>query len=490
MWLDEAVEYWTATSPVAHLPAYVRDIIQDPPLYSFLLHVWMQASHGEAWMRMLSVLFGLGSVAGVMVAGYRLQGWAAALGAGFLMAVIPTAIHYSQECGQYAPMQCLIIWSTVALLGLVRSPDRNGFLRWGTLAVAAMYTYYGTVLPVMVPFACFVVEGFMRRDRARIRAGLITLVAVFVAVLPLLLYFIPSQIHRGPTGSGLEAGAVSSVAQGAGDFLKALKITFGFWFTGWPSTAVSEWVTIALVVVLLAMAVRGQRRFATWVGVTALVYALIGWLHLFPFGFRHSLILTPLFVPLLACALGAARTRVLRAAAVAVFATLCLAAILSPTDRGLRKNLYGKSEALWPETEDIGPATKYWAEHRSPEQPTYVYYGAAPAFAYYAERYTHEQTARPPDWFLHCWRNRDDASWCREGGIYYGRWLRAMKPEEKAESVFQSMNQVPPEFWFVMAHSQKNEQASLGGMLHQHFDFADRYAGDDAAAVLLRRTNR
>jgi hypothetical protein len=168
------------------------------------------------------------------------------------------------------------------------------------------------------------------------------------------------------------------------------------------------------------------------------------------------------------------------------FAFLCLSSLLSPTNERLRLHLCGKSECIWPETEDIGPVTKYWAEHRSPEQPTYVYYGAAPAFAYYAERYTHEYNARPPDWFLHCWRG-DDAAWCREGGVYYGRWFRSMKPEEKAESVFQTMNQVPGEFWFVMAHAHEQDQATLGRMLHQYYDFVDQYTREDAAAALLRK---
>ena len=486
LWLDEAVEYWTATSPLAQMPAYVRAIIQDPPLYSFLLHVWMIPTDHEAWMRLLSVVFGMGSVAGVMVLGYRLGGWLPALGAGSLMAIIPTAIHYSQEVGQYAPMQCFIVWSAVALLDVARAPTRERYVRWGVVAAAAMYTYYGTVLPVVIPFLCFVVESAMQRDRARTRAGLITLLAVFVAVLPLLLYFIPSQLHRGPTERGLDPGHVSSLTQGAASFLKALKVTIGFWFTGWPSTPVSEWLTIALFVVLLVLATRMQRRFATWVGATVLVYALIGWLHLFPFGFRHSLILVPLFVPLVACSLRVPNARVYRAAAALVFVALCVCAILSPTNRDLRTRWFGTSHALWPETEDIGAATRYWAEHRAPGQPTYVYYAAAPAFAYYAQQYTHEQIARPPDWFLQCWRNQD-APFCRDGSVYYGRWLRSLKPEEKAQSIFETMNQVPNEFWFVMAHSQKLEQTTIGAMLHQYFDFADRVTLDDAGAVLLRR---
>jgi hypothetical protein len=65
-----------------------------------------------------------------------------------------------------------------------------------------------------------------------------------------------------------------------------------------------------------------------------------------------------------------------------------------------------------------------------------------------------------------------------------------MKSGDKAESIFQSMNQVPDEFWYVMAHSQKKEQDVIGRLLNQHFDFTDAYSGEDAAAVLVRRAKR
>jgi len=65
-----------------------------------------------------------------------------------------------------------------------------------------------------------------------------------------------------------------------------------------------------------------------------------------------------------------------------------------------------------------------------------------------------------------------------------------MKPQERAESVFETLNQVPNEFWFVWAHAQKNELGSLGSMMNQHFDTADQYVGDNAASLLLRRANR
>ena len=46
-----------------------------------------------------------------------------------------------------------------------------------------------------------------------------------------------------------------------------------------------------------------------------------------------------------------------------------------------------------------------WLAHRTPSQPTYVYYGAAPAFAYYASRVQANLVDLPPTWHLACWHD-------------------------------------------------------------------------------------
>jgi hypothetical protein len=38
LWFDEAMEYWVASAPPAAIPATVKAALQDPPLYSLLLH--------------------------------------------------------------------------------------------------------------------------------------------------------------------------------------------------------------------------------------------------------------------------------------------------------------------------------------------------------------------------------------------------------------------------------------------------------------------
>src|SRR5512145_2550326 len=65
LWFDEASEYWIATAPFSRLIESARTGTGDPPLYTFLLHVWMQVGSSELWLRLLSTLASVAGVAGV-----------------------------------------------------------------------------------------------------------------------------------------------------------------------------------------------------------------------------------------------------------------------------------------------------------------------------------------------------------------------------------------------------------------------------------------
>lgn len=486
LWLDEAMEYWVAATPLRRLAAVVRDGIQDPPLYSFLLHFWMIPADNEMWLRLLSVFFGVASVAGMMVIGHRLRGWTGAFTAGLLMGIVPTAVRYSQEVGQYAPMQCFLVWSVVVLLGLVREPSRGGFIRWGLLATAATYTYYGTVITVLAPFGCFLVEAAMRRDRRRLTGGIATLAAYGVAIVPLLVYYLPHQLKKGPT-----AGAFDPVELGSAqlELIRAwttLKETIAFQFTGWPCCNTPAWLPIVLIVALIVLLGRTQRRLLVWFVAAWVAYAIMGRLRLFPFAYRYSIILAPLIVPLVACSIRGDVHGLRRLASGLLFGILCALCVVSLPNRTINNRLYGDGKCVWPETEDIGPVTRYWFEHRQPGQPTYVYYGAVPSFAYYYDHLSDEQESRPDNWYLDCWRNTD-APYCRTGDIFYGRWLRALPPAEKMASIAETMSGMPPEFWMIFAHVQGQESILIGKMLMQDYMLADQIARNDALAILIRR---
>lgn len=486
LWLDEAMEYWVAAAPLVRLFAVVRDGIQDPPLYSFLLHLWMTPADNELWLRLLSVFFGVASVAGIMVIGYRLRGWTTALVAGFLMSIVPTAVRYSQEVGQYAPMQCFLVWSIVVLLGLVREPSRGGFVRWGLLATAATYTYYGTVITLLVPFACFLAEAAWRRDRRRVLGGAATLAAYGVAILPLIIYYLPHQLRRGPTAEAFDPIAIGSLKLEAVRAWLTLQETLSFQFTAWPCTNTPGWLPILLILLLIAFVARSQRRLVIWFVAAWIAYSVMGRLRLFPFAFRYSIILAPLIVPLVACAIRGDTHWLRRLASGLLFGVLCAVCVVSLPNRSLHSRLYGEGKCVWPETEDIGLVTRYWHERRQPGQPTYVYYGAVPTFAYYTDHISGTKSERPDTWYLDCWRNAD-TPWCRTGEIYYGRWLRALPPAEKVASMFETLEEKPLEFWMIFAHVQGQESILIAQMLQREYVLIDQVGGNDALGVLVRK---
>ncbi|PWZ67890.1 glycosyltransferase family 39 protein, partial [Staphylococcus pseudintermedius] len=67
------------------------------PLYYILLRVWMQFGTSDAWLRGLSVLFGLGSVFLTYQLGRRLAGEKTGLLAALLLALSPLFINHAQE---------------------------------------------------------------------------------------------------------------------------------------------------------------------------------------------------------------------------------------------------------------------------------------------------------------------------------------------------------------------------------------------------------
>lgn len=120
LWFDESMEYWVARSPLSDILSTVKAALQDPPLYSILLHFWMKMGQTEFSIRFLSLIFSVAGMLGVIVLSRLAFGKKASLVAGVLMAVSVPDICFAQEAGQYALMSCVLSWNLVFLLLLMR----------------------------------------------------------------------------------------------------------------------------------------------------------------------------------------------------------------------------------------------------------------------------------------------------------------------------------------------------------------------------------
>ena len=118
MWLDETFSVWLANHSVADMLQWIVRIDQHPPLYYLLLHYWI-ALNGDTpyYARLLSVLFGAGTIPVIYLIGKRMSGVVMGLVAAVLLALSLFNIYFAQETRMYT---LLTFNAAVAIYALVR----------------------------------------------------------------------------------------------------------------------------------------------------------------------------------------------------------------------------------------------------------------------------------------------------------------------------------------------------------------------------------
>ncbi|MGH9059703.1 MAG: glycosyltransferase family 39 protein, partial [Acidimicrobiales bacterium] len=108
LWLDETISVNIARLPIAQIP---QALSHDgaPPLYYFMLHVWMLAfGQSDLAVRSLSGLISVATLPLFWTAGKRLGGRTTAWAAFALGVTSPFAIDYATNARMYSLM---ILWS-------------------------------------------------------------------------------------------------------------------------------------------------------------------------------------------------------------------------------------------------------------------------------------------------------------------------------------------------------------------------------------------
>lgn len=173
-WLDEAqAVHEVSLSFGAMLHAWSR-YEGNPPLYLILAWLWARLfGTGEAGLRSLSAVLGVGVVPLIYLSGRALISRRAGLVAAAFAAVNPFLIWYSQEAREYMLLVFTCAASLVFFVRAWRAPARRELLWWGVFSALALLTQY---------FAGFLVaaEGLLLVYRARSRVSVAVLAAMGV----------------------------------------------------------------------------------------------------------------------------------------------------------------------------------------------------------------------------------------------------------------------------------------------------------------------
>jgi mannosyltransferase len=167
-----------------------------PPLYYFLLHIWILLG-GSAlwWLRLLSVVLNLGSLLFLYGITARLAGEKAGLWAAFLAAISPLQIYHAQDLRMYALLafgQLGYLWFFIRLHQ--KEQNAGGWLNWAGLiifGVIAMYSHNLAVFVLALPDAYLL----FRREWRRLWQLLAAQLVIGVFTIPWLV-LVPGQIAK------------------------------------------------------------------------------------------------------------------------------------------------------------------------------------------------------------------------------------------------------------------------------------------------------
>ena len=182
-----------------------------PPLYFVLLHGWM-GLFGDSILsiRLMSALPGaitvfLGTWLTTLIAGRR-----ATLLACLLLALLPTAVRYSQEVRMYSLLGVWLLGASLALAYWVRAPERGRYLViYALLMAAGFYTHYFTAFCVLAHWLYLALarpESPQGRHFIGYRSWWLANVAIVLLFLPWLPGLIDLILHMSELKSGGDVG--------------------------------------------------------------------------------------------------------------------------------------------------------------------------------------------------------------------------------------------------------------------------------------------
>jgi mannosyltransferase len=169
-----------------------------PPLYYYLLWGWVRIfGDGEFAVRALSAVLGVALVYVVWLLGCRLGDRRVGLVAGFLAAISPYQVYYSQEARMYilaALLAALSVYFFGRLLEDASHGRAAGFLlpaSWVLVTALGLYTHYSFPVIVLMENVAFILWLGLTWQRGQVWRRLMSWAGLQLAVLALYAPWLP-----------------------------------------------------------------------------------------------------------------------------------------------------------------------------------------------------------------------------------------------------------------------------------------------------------
>ncbi len=480
LWFDEAIEYWVATAPLDELLPAVKGALQDPPLYSLLLHFWMALGRDEFMLGLLSTFVAVLAIVTAYALGAHAHSRGAGLVAAYFFAVLPPQIRFAQEAGQYAILSFTLLANLLAMSYARQNNEWKYWIAWIITALLCVYSHYGSLLVIIAVAASVFLENAVKRRETYLARQAAATISMIALALPLILGWLPDQLFRGQTRSAFDIpfDALPAVVD---SLLVRTQQLLRYQFTGHiadPDLLASLGV-VALALLLLALLLSFYSLFkfpdrsylVVWLLYVWVAYYAAGRLGAYPYGgTRHALILAPLLI--LCAAIGIATSwRMRRVLALVLMVGITFVTAVMPRDA----------------PEDVRTLVDRYLARREANTPAYVYYNAVPGFRYQLQQQTGLKADLPAGWYQQCWAGEAEP-YCAEDNVFYGRWIRALSPRDKSDEIFTAVEAaVDEDFWIFFSHTPDVEQEDVLKAIAERFTVIEKIEATGASAYLFRQ---
>lgn len=325
IWQDESMEFYCSipvkgvirgVTKYATMYERIANIQQQPPLYNWIMSLWLRVSEGEWWYRFSSVIFGFAAAAGLYVVIRKLCDRYMAAFCVVIYSSIYILMYYVKEASEYSLQLAFLFWLIYVWILLCEHVSARRILMFTLLCVLLVFTQYGSVF-VVVPLGISVLMmAAHRRDWPCFRLGLILdLVAGAAGGFILVYYYLIPQ----------SANQVSPLYGTRPIIIEKGNIIYDFfysimWVFKWSTIDIDRdwekiwWLIIAAMVVIgliiVFVAVKGRmdilRKFLYCNIAVYLIYYVVTKLNIYAYGWygnRYSFFLFPLWFVLIAVSL-------------------------------------------------------------------------------------------------------------------------------------------------------------------------------------------
>jgi uncharacterized membrane protein len=187
LWIDEAEMYSKAALP--DLRSVIGPVLgyAEPPLYVGLLHFWLKLGDTDTNLRLLSVLFGVGTIYLFYELFTVMFNQTVGIWSAVLLAINPVHVWYSQEARMYALLLFLFTLSTLFLWKAIENPRGWNWVVYGASLLLCSLTHIGTLF-LGLSHGLFIL--LQKNRRAVMMKSLATYSIVGFILFPMVLNFI------------------------------------------------------------------------------------------------------------------------------------------------------------------------------------------------------------------------------------------------------------------------------------------------------------